>query len=270
MKNFIGATAMSCAAICLSLALTTTPAKADDMGSDFVRSAQMRLAGMGYYVGRYDGTMGPVTENAIRDFQHANGLASTGSLNSQTYNLITSKDFALNHQRYMPSETSYYDGFSDRYAHSIMISDNRIMWDNRWHYATSHEIPSRFGQLDLNEDNVGSVRHYAVTLNGQPILFANNQPYVLRVSKTFALNNEDAVIFTAYNGDSECAYKSYLLTIHGDGSFNRPREIGNCTNNFEAHVADNALFMSFPTLRVSEGWSTWDVWRYESNALVRL
>ncbi len=140
-----------------------------------------------------------------------------------------------------------------------------VAWENRWHYVHTQSVPSRFAAIDINEDDLGSLRHYQVTLNGQPVLFASNQPSILRVSRTFAMNGEDAVIFTAYHGDPMCSYKNYLLTVRADGTFIGPREIGNCASSYEAHVADNALFVSFP-----DGFIGDDVWRYENASLMRL
>jgi hypothetical protein len=52
--------------------------------SPTVRSAQEALNARGYNVGSADGVMGPSTETAVRDYQRAQGLAVTGSLDSAT------------------------------------------------------------------------------------------------------------------------------------------------------------------------------------------
>lgn len=274
MKTFLRASALTCAVLCLGFGLSASPAHAAVDESDSVRTAQMHLASLGYYVGRYDGVMGPTTENALMDFQRINGLAVTGRLNAETFSVLLHND----HPDYAAYHPDYYNYYQTAFAHPIPVQSafaqpvlltSSVVWDDRWHYVRTEELPIRFGRLDVNEDSRGTVRHYAVTLNGQPVLFANNQPGILRVSQTYKMDGEDAIIFTAYHGDGVCAYKSYLLTVHSDGSFNSPKEIGNCNGNFEAHVADNALFISFPGVRVM-GMSTWDVWRYESNDLIRL
>ncbi len=268
MKNALRATALTCAVLALGFGLSSSPASATN-NDDVVRTAQMRLASLGYYVGRYDGAMGPVTQSAIKDFQRAKGLAATGQLTPETFSLLEHKD-------YVAFQPAYYAPRADvgtynmAYGNQLVLATVPVVWDTRWHYVRSQEIPSRYAQLSVNEDDRGSLRHYAVTLNGHPVLFANNQPQLLRVSKTFAMNNEDAVIFTAYHGDGACAYKSYLLTIHNDGTFSNPHEIGNCTGNVEAHVADNALLISFPEAYVAGGLSTYDVWRYENDRLAHI
>jgi len=258
MKKFLRASSLVCAAFAVALSFSPVSAKADMEASESIRDAQINLASLGYYVGRYDGALNPSTENALMDFQRINGLAVTGRLNAET-------DSVLLHQQYTVYHPGYYNA---AYAQPVLLT-SPTMWTDRWHYVHSEEVPIRYGHLDVNEDNLGTIRHYAVTLNGQPVLFANNQPGILRVSQTYRMDREDAVIFTAYHGDGVCAYKSYLLTVHSDGSFNSPKEIGNCNSGYEAHVADNALFISFPRLHML-GMSTWDVWRYESDDLVRL
>jgi hypothetical protein len=261
MKHFLRATALTCAVLCLTIGISTAPAHAAlDRNGDVVRTAQMRLASLGYYVGRYDGAMGPVTETAIMDFQRNNGLPTTGYLSPETYSRLAIAD----HDDY---RHNYYGYNHSGYDMPIASSWD---WDTRWHYVHAETIPTRFGNLALNEDDRGTLRHYVVTYNGHPVLFANNQPFVLRVSRTFQLDGQDAVIFTAYHGDGTCAYKNYLMTMHSDGSFNSPRELGNCAGNYEAHVADNALLVSFPGNVGIGSWSTWDVWRYQDDSMIRL
>jgi hypothetical protein len=52
-----------------------------------VRSVQQSLNQRGYSVD-VDGQWGPNTENAVRQFQQANGLPQTGDLNSQTLSAL--------------------------------------------------------------------------------------------------------------------------------------------------------------------------------------
>ena len=52
--------------------------------SPLVRSAQQSLNDKGFDAGAPDGQWGPKTEDAVRSFQNANGLAATGQLDSQT------------------------------------------------------------------------------------------------------------------------------------------------------------------------------------------
>ncbi len=270
MKKALRASGLLCAVACLSLALSVTSARAwaKDESSETVRTSQMRLAELGYYVGRYDGMMGPVTENAVKDYQRTNGLEITGQLNDGTFNLLMHRGYMAYDDRFYGDHAYWADGYH-RVAYGYAAVPH-IVWDDRWASVHSQEIPTRFGRVDIAEDDHGSLRHYSVTLNGHPLIFANNQPGVLRVSKTLATRDEDHIVFTAYNSDNSCAYKNYLLTIHRDGSFTMPREIGNCSANYEVHTADNSLFISFPGNSSLDGLTTWDVWRYRDNSLVRL
>ncbi|MFM8715229.1 MAG: peptidoglycan-binding domain-containing protein [Spartobacteria bacterium] len=60
------------------------PLRADET----VRAAQARLAVLGYYKARVDGSPGSVTSAAIRRFQLAEKLKVTGSLNQQTLDAL--------------------------------------------------------------------------------------------------------------------------------------------------------------------------------------
>lgn len=56
--------------------------------SDRVRAAQQALSHRGYDPGTVDGVMGPNTERALRDFQQAQGIGVTGSLDDATANAL--------------------------------------------------------------------------------------------------------------------------------------------------------------------------------------
>lgn len=49
-----------------------------------VREAQQRLSDLGYRTGTVDGHFGPTTQGAVRDFQTANGLETTGAVDGAT------------------------------------------------------------------------------------------------------------------------------------------------------------------------------------------
>lgn len=53
-----------------------------------VRSVQQALKQKGYDVGSVDGQMGPNTENALRQFQQAQGISQTGNLDQQTLSAL--------------------------------------------------------------------------------------------------------------------------------------------------------------------------------------
>ena len=53
-------------------------------GSDAVRAVQRRLKELGYYKGSADGDFGPATEQAVKDFQKANGLTPDGKVGEKT------------------------------------------------------------------------------------------------------------------------------------------------------------------------------------------
>jgi hypothetical protein len=257
------------ALLCAILSFATSHAQAFNQDQDTVRSMQMRLASFGYYVGPYDGIMGAETEGALRDFQRDNGLYANGHVTGDTIALLDDHSRGIYHpvhyvNYYNNDPYFYYRDFEPVVMHPM------VTWEDRWHYSRVQNLPARFGDLKLTEDDRGGLRYYAVLLNGHPIFFADNQPGILRVSQTFGLHNEDAVIFTAYHGDGICTYKHYLLTLHSDGTYTQPREIGSCGGNLDARVTDNALLISFPSDSTFHGWAAWDTWRYQNNTLVRL
>lgn len=55
---------------------------------DLVRQVQMRLHAVGFNPGTIDGSMGPQTQQALRWFQNAKGLTSTGDLDEHTLNAL--------------------------------------------------------------------------------------------------------------------------------------------------------------------------------------
>jgi hypothetical protein len=59
-----------------------------EMQSGTVRDAQRALNDKGYSAGTVDGIMGPHTEQALRQFQQAQGLDTSGSLDSQTLSAL--------------------------------------------------------------------------------------------------------------------------------------------------------------------------------------
>jgi len=274
MKNRIQNVALIGAVFCIIAGLAPAPAHAFNVTIDEnVRAAQMRLSDLGYRVGPYDGVLGSETRHALAEFQHVNRLPENGRLTRETFDLLLHTDYLAHHPYYYP--TAYQHGYNYNYAYNPSGYINpttglwTVDWQNRWYYVYVQHVPSRFGSLDIHEDDRGSLRQYTVTLNGQAILFANNQPAVLRVSRTFEMNGEDAVIFSAYSSEDGCAYKNYLLTLRSNGTYTGPHMIGNCSSSYEAYVSnDETLMMSFPDRKI--GWGPIDMWRYQDGVLMRI
>ena len=70
-------------AIALAAALFCAGAAAQD-STDFVRQAQERLKVLGFYDGPVNGDFGPYTQAALAQFQLANVLPASGSLDAET------------------------------------------------------------------------------------------------------------------------------------------------------------------------------------------
>lgn len=68
-------------------ATTSTTLKLGDKG-DAVKRLQQRLKDLGYLTGSVDGSFGQATEQAVRDFQAANGLTVDGKAGTRTQNVL--------------------------------------------------------------------------------------------------------------------------------------------------------------------------------------
>jgi len=71
-----------------SASATAATPQASETRTALVRSAQESLREKGYYVGDVDGQWGPKTEDAVRNFQNANGIPSDGRLNTPTISAL--------------------------------------------------------------------------------------------------------------------------------------------------------------------------------------
>lgn len=267
-------------------AAVATESQSKGFSGKSVRLTQQRLNNMGFYSGPVDGTLGEVTRDALRDFQAQNGLAVTGSLTSDTYQLIKDQhDNGMRPYNYSYLNPYRYDGYYGRYAYTPPYYGNynyayngySSAYDYRgyrnyanWSPSSTQNVPIRFGRLEIQDNVVGGTHNFSVMLNGQSVLQANNQPLTLRVSNTYRLNGEDAVIFTAYDGTDSCSYKSYLLTVRADGTYVAPQQVGNCTGNYQARIEAGQLYISFADDPRMGRYAGMDTWRYGYGGLNRI
>lgn len=245
-----------------------------------VRSAQERLNQLGYYSGRVDGVVGYQTRQAISAFQLSNGFVETGTLTAETHQQIGSvyaqaRDSYRDGAYTYPSNYAttyngrpYHNGYVDPAAmyHGRASYYQQAAWAPApaWNRAQVQALSVRYGQMAVVQD----ANNYSVTLNGQPVLNAANQPAALRVSQTYRLGGEDAVIFSAYDGAGGCGYKNYLLTVKDDGTYTPAQQIGNCSSNYQARVDGNMLYITFAN---PDGtYDNRDIWRYTNNTVGRV
>lgn len=66
----------------------TAPSGNEAQDHSLVRDAQRALNDKGFSAGATDGIMGPHTESALRQFQQAQGLSTTGTLDQQTISAL--------------------------------------------------------------------------------------------------------------------------------------------------------------------------------------
>ena len=229
--------------------------------------------------------LGSKTQSAIRRFQGEHGLPPTGTITTPTYNLLVESDMGMNGPvapngqllTGQPLATGkvpdFYGKHSDFYGHTNpqyadpMTLSSTVIGDGNTSAVRTQSVPSRYAKLDVSENSQGSLKTYAVVINGQPLLRDKYQPSVIGISRTFELNNEDAIIFSTFRAnDSVCSYKHYLLTLREGGQ--NLQEIGNCTRGFQAQVTNNSLFMVFP--ESDDGRTIGNTWRYHEGDLERL
>ena len=267
---FIGASAL----------LLASGAQAASVG--MVKEAQVRLNALGYQAGKTDGVVGDQTRSALVSFQRRNGLAISGTVDGDTYALLQDSeyrygsaynDYSAYSQR---SRVAYGYGYAP-YRYSQGANYYRGNWGQpvaaNTYYGYNYNrnadaVPVRFGRLDVVANGGATGSNYTVTLNGQPVLYANNQPQPIGISKVQQLSGEDAVIFTAYDGSGGCCYKNYLFTVKSDGTYTPAQQVGNCTGRYQAKVDGNMLFISFPSDYADSRRD--DVWRYGNSTLARL
>lgn len=151
-----------CAAAFSLFAIGTLPAKAEyisyrhhDAG---VQAAQMRLKQLGYYVGKSDGINGPMTSNALMQFQRNNGLMVTGNYDYYTQAML------------FPVYTTAYSYMPQTYAVPV-----------------AYTVP-------LNAYRAGTT--YAAPVSAVPIAYAAQLPKAPEIAATYAI--PDAVRYGNY------------------------------------------------------------------------
>lgn len=265
------------------------------------KQAQTHLSNLGYYAGKIDGQLGPKSKAAIKAFQKDQGLKPTGVVNASLLAMLSSAD----RSHAMASLPLTRKNGKGRQADTMKLSDiingigateedntpqkdydatrpdfygyyEQELGDSASSFdatgdgyggGTSHPLPSRFAKIDVIEGTDQGKHRYTVMLNERPILLAENQPTVIGISRTFRLGAEDAIMFSAYNGDgSACGFRHYLLSMRDGAS--QLLKIGNCTRGYQAHIANNSLFIVFP--EADDGRLVGATWRYERGNVTRL
>jgi hypothetical protein len=227
-----------------------------------LRTAQIHLSHLGYYSGRIDGLMGPKTKTAIKNFQRNRLLPITGKLTVETYNSLVEADanklavtaLAMPRVDFYATHPDYYGHIDPTYSNPTML-------------GTPQTVPSRYGNISVDEDNSGSEKRYTISLDGRPLLRTDSQPSAINISRTFNLGAEDAIILSAYrHDDTLCPYEHYVLALTANGSALHP--INNCTRGYQAKVNSNSLFIVFP--ETDDERAVGSTWRYENGEIERL
>ena len=283
MTSFARQLAFSAATACFALALSASPALAKTVhhhkhhakphhahhaqsskGSAVIRIAQEHLSHLGYYNGTADGIMGAQTKAAIKRFQKEHQLKADGALGSKTNRALALADQSVAH-------VAASKNFSFA-THDVAIASDMVNGAVNPDYTASmnggsKSVPSRFARVDVSENATGANKTYNVTVNGQPLLVADDQTAVIGVSATFDLGNEDAIVFTTYSpANSACPYKNHVLALNSTG--NKLLEVNNCTRSYQAQVNNGSLYLTFPEF--SDNRAIGATWRIEGMRVERL
>lgn len=99
-----------------------------NMRGDDVAELQVRLAQMGFNPGRIDGIFGPLTQSALREFQHNCGLSPTGELAMESYVEIVRLSSASESRR-LVTEARAIAGFDDKRSGPLVLSGHGGFYD---------------------------------------------------------------------------------------------------------------------------------------------
>lgn len=272
----------SATTMCLTLVLGTAPALAKThhrhhvahhnhvaKGSSIVRIAQRHLSNLGYYSGKIDGIMGPGTRAAIKKFQREQGLKSDGVLGSKTQSALDSADIHAN----APADAHVGSGggfLTHEAVRNMDLSGTGTATNPDYAPGLGGgtvTVSSRFAQIEVTESGSGAAKRYDVNVNGDALLVADGQPTVIRMSPTYDLGNEDAIVFTTYSPNaSGCIYRSHVLALGPNGG--RLLDIDNCTRDYQATVKNGSLWITFSDR--DAGSVTGSTWRLEGTSLSKL
>lgn len=254
--------------------------------SPLVRDAQSSLINLKYLKGKADGVLGPMTVKAIKAFEKDHHMPVTGKLTKETYNAIIKADSARAMESLpmptlksrttpmvdvpkdtLPSQPGLVGPTNQQYADPLLGGVTVAGANGAAQSVRTQELSSRYAKLDINENINGPTRRYNLTMNGNPLLQIDNQPSIIGISQTYALEKEDVLILTTYHdGDKVCAYKHYLLSL--SQGRNELHPINNCTHGYQARKVEDSIFITFP--ETDDARIVGATWRYESGELERL
>ncbi len=147
-----------------------------------VSNAQMKLKTAGFLLGKADGKFGPITEEAVRKFQKANGLYPDGIIGEQTWLLLNAIDVTYADQEItIPDQTS-----STVPTRKLFIgtSGSSVSWLQKkladLGYLTYSDIDGKFGPITdgavrsfqkdqgLTDDGIVGNKTYNALYNAAP------------------------------------------------------------------------------------------------------
>ncbi len=209
------------------------------------RDVQEKLVLLGYEPGKIDGVFGRNTRRAVRAFQKDAQIRTDGVVGPQTLTALEefvarggplSRSPAANNQLDI-----YEDVLTDRLSSGTVT------------------LPSRFAKVEVSRAGAG---RYSIAINGQVVSTSPGGNGLPRISRTFQMPGEDAIVFAAASGNAACRLEHTVIVVRNDGSFLPPTPIGNCKEVLNGRVQDDELVLSFPPVSVPS-WRIEESWVYQ-------
>lgn len=149
---------------------------------DDVRMAQRRLTELNYTLGRIDGKIGLQTRSAIRDFQDANGLRVTGSLDADT-RLKLFSDSAM--KRPVSQRRAHITAEDLREEESVIIeaTDQAKIGSVGAGVATAAAVSTQISNVAANVQQISDGVHHGMTIVQ---LVAQYWPFIIAGIATIA------------------------------------------------------------------------------------
>lgn len=234
------------ATVALAVLVCAFPAEASRAST---RDLQEKLTLLGYDPGAIDGAMGPKTRAAIKNFQRDSGLSADGVVGSRTR---VAMEAALEQGRNRPQAANhqldiYEDILTER------LSSGKVA------------LQSRFATVELIKAGAG---RYKISVNGNVVATSPGGNGLPRISHTFELPGEDAIVLASTSSNRKCRLEHSVFVIRADGTFMAPAPIGNCKEVLNGRVQDDRLVLSFPPKDVPS-WRLEETWIYQTGQVVQ-
>lgn len=142
---------------------------ADQYNIEHVYEVQIRLRRLGLLGVRPNGTYGPRTERAVKNFQRQQGLRVTGTVNAKTWVPLIQKSFRGRGVVPAACTSRGWHVCYDRYRHQATLYRHGVMHNSWLVRGGGYDTQTRVGDFTVqwrNED------HYSRTYDGAPMPYS--------------------------------------------------------------------------------------------------